>query len=63
MNADNATVLANPAPMSSVQIEQAARGGPRITVKTYASSTAEAAEIATATYDALVQRYGTSDVA
>ena len=53
----DATVLTNPAPQSSVQIEQAAKGPPRITVKTYAASTSEAATTAQAIYDALVLRY------
>lgn len=47
------------AAQSSVQLEQAATPGcpPRITVKTYATTTAEAADIAQRTYDELVARY------
>ena len=49
----------NPAPCSSVEIEQLAKPGspPKITVKTYAATTAEAAEIAKRTYDELVAQY------
>lgn len=54
---DSATVLTNPAPLSSVQIEQAAKGPPRCTVKVYAASVEEAAQIATDIYDRLVARY------
>lgn len=55
--AASTTVLTNPAPQSSVQIEQAAKGPPRMTVKVYAASADEAAEIATVIYDRLVARY------
>jgi len=49
----------NPVAQSSVEIEQLAKAGtpPKITVKTYAATTDEAAAIAQRTYDELVARY------
>lgn len=52
-----ATVLANPAPQSSVTLSQTAKGLTQCEVKVYASDPEEAARQATALYDSLVQRY------
>lgn len=52
-----ATVLANPAPMCSVEIASRAKGPPAITVKVYGATAAEAATLATAEYDKLVRLY------
>jgi len=51
--------MQNPAPQSSVEIESFAKPGapPKITVKTYAATTAEAAAIAQQIYDELTARY------
>lgn len=45
-----AVQVAAPAAQSSVQIEQAAKGPPRVTVKTYGATTAEAAAEAVRVY-------------
>ena len=49
----------NPVAQSSVEIESFAKPGtpPKITVKTFAATTDEAAAIAQRTYDELVARY------
>lgn len=52
-----ALVQPNPAPLSSVQIEQAAKGPPRVTIKCYAVDVDEAAAHAQALYDRLVATY------
>lgn len=53
----SAMVLANPAPQSSIELVQGAKGDTRVTVKVYASDPEEAARQATALYDELVARY------
>lgn len=55
----SATVLADPAPQSSVQIEGRAKGPPAVTVKVYAADVVEAARLAREQYDALVTLYAT----
>ena len=56
---DFAIVQPNPAPQTSVEIEQLAKPGspPKITVKCYAADVDDAARRAAALYDALVSRY------
>jgi hypothetical protein len=46
-----ALALTNPAPQSSVQIEQAAKGPPRVTVKAYDTDPFRALELAAKVYD------------
>lgn len=50
-------VPAQPASQSSVQIEQAAKGPPRVTVKVYDTDAAEALVAATTLYDQAVAKY------
>lgn len=51
------TILANPAPMSSVELVQGAKGDTRVTVKVYAADPDEAARQAQALYDRLTADY------
>lgn len=57
---ESAIATLNPAPLSSVQIEQAAKGSPRVTVKVYAADAEAAMFEATRLYDLLVGRYSES---
>ena len=54
---NESTVLANPQPMSSIELKQSATGKTAVTVKVYAATVEEAAALATAQYDTLTQRY------
>ena len=56
-----ATVLVSPAPMCSVEIESRAKGAPKIAVKVYAQTAAEAAWVAREQYDALMALYAESE--
>lgn len=51
------TILATPAPMSSVTLSQTARGLTQVEVKCYAADPEEAAQQATALYDRLTALY------
>lgn len=51
-------ILANPAPQSSIEITQSAKGDARVTVKVYAADPDEAAAKAQQLYDALLAKYG-----
>lgn len=53
----DATILTNPAPLSSVRLESRAKGPPTIEIKVYAASAQEAADEATRLYDALLRTY------
>lgn len=51
------TILANPAPQSSVTLTQGAKGDTRVEVKVYSATVSEAADLAQKQYDALVAYY------
>jgi hypothetical protein len=51
--------LTNPAPQSSIEITQSAKGDARITVKVYAADPLEAARTAQQLYDTLTARFAT----
>lgn len=52
-----ATVLANPAPQSSVTLSQTAKGLTQVEIKCYAATVEEAARIAQEAYDTLCAKY------
>lgn len=56
-----AVAMTDPAPQASVQIEQAAKGPPRVTVKAYAADIGMAATQAQSQYDALAAQYDRSE--
>jgi hypothetical protein len=47
--------------MSSVQLEQSAKGPPRVTVKVYGANPIEAAKNAVQLYDRLVAKYAAAE--
>lgn len=55
------TTLVDPTPQSSVQIEQGAKGPPRVTVKVYAPTAWAACELALGVYWATVERLANKD--
>jgi hypothetical protein len=51
------TITPNPAPQSSVELAQTAKGATTVTVKVYAATPDEAATLAARVYDELTARY------